>query len=113
MEEGGAEKLMNTLISKMESMDNEVQILKAENAILKRTVENPQVLLRKAGFVPYGTPLSEDVEVDAFRADVGTTVTDTIMKEDPDKFSNTEIHEMSWDEIHEMAEQSKSVEVVN
>ena len=111
MEEGGAEKLMNTLISKMESMDNEVQILKAENAILKRTVENPQVLLRKAGFVPYGTPLSEDVEVDAFRADVGTVVgaSDSIMKEDPDKFSNTEIHEMSWDEIHEMADQHREV----
>ena len=31
MEESGAEKLMNTLISKMESMDNDVQILKAEN----------------------------------------------------------------------------------
>ena len=108
--EDGPEKLMNTLISKMESMDNEVQILKAENASLKRMMENPQNILRKAGFVPYSTPYSEDVEVDAFRADV-----QTIQKQeggsrsDPDKFSNTEIHEMTWDEIHEMADQHREV----
>jgi len=111
MEDGGAEKLMNTLISKMESMDGEVQMLKAENAALKRSMANPKILLRKAGYVPYGTPLAEDVEVDAFRADVGTTTNNenSIMKEDPDKFSNTEIHEMSWDEIHEMADQHREV----
>ena len=32
--EEGAEKLMNTLSSKMESMDNEVQILKAPSLVL-------------------------------------------------------------------------------
>jgi len=108
--EDGAEKLMNTLISKMESMDNEVQILKAENASLKRMMENPQSILRKAGFVPYSTPYSEDVEVDAFRADVQTIKKeDGGSRSDPDKFSNTEIHEMSWDEIHDMADQHREV----
>ncbi len=109
-EDGGAGKLMNTLISKMESMDNEVQMLKAENVILKRAMENPQMLLRKAGYVPYGTPLSEDVEVDAFRADVQTIKKeDGGSRSDPEKFSNTEIHEMTWDEIHDMAEQHREV----
>ena len=108
--EDGAEKLMNTLISKMESMDNEVKILKAENASLKRMMENPQSILRKAGFVPYSTPYSEDVEVDAFRADVQTIKKeDGGSRSDPDKFSNTEIHEMSWDEIHDMADQHREV----
>ena len=108
--EDGAEKLMNTLISKMESMDNEVQILKAENASLRRMMENPQSILKKAGFVPYSTPYSEDVEVDAFRADVQTIKKqDGGSRSDPDKFSNTEIHEMSWDEIHEMADQHREV----
>lgn len=110
MEEGDAGKLMNTLISKMESMDNEVQTLKAENLILKRMMDNPKVLLRKAGFVPFGTPLSEDVEVDAFRADVQTGILKADAdSSDPDKFSNTEIHEMSWDEIHDMADQHREV----
>jgi len=111
MEEGDAGKLMNTLISKMESMDNEVQTLKAENLILKRMMDNPKVLLRKAGFVPFATPLSEDVEVDAFRADVqtGGLLKAEADSSDPDKFSNTEIHEMSWDEIHDMADQHREV----
>ena len=110
MEDSGAEKLMNTLISKMESMDNEVQILKAENASLRRMMENPQSILKKAGFVPYSTPYSEDVEVDAFRADVQTIKKeDGGSRSDPDKFSNTEIHEMSWDEIHDMADQHREV----
>jgi hypothetical protein len=108
--EEGTEKLMNTLISKMESMDNEVQILKAENASLRRVMENPQFILKKAGFVPYSTPYSEDVEVDAFRADVQTIKKeDGGSRSDPDKFSNTEIHEMTWDEIHDMADQHREV----
>jgi hypothetical protein len=108
--EEGTEKLMNTLISKMESMDNEVQILKVENASLRRMMDNPHSILRKAGFVPYATPYSEDVEVDAFRADVQTIKKeDGGSRSDPEKFSNSEIHEMSWDEIHDMADQHREV----
>ena len=108
-EEGDAGRLMSTLISKMESMDTDMQLLKAENASLRRLIENPNNLLRKAGFLPYGTPLSEDVDVDAFRTDMDTNLLKGEKGEDLDKFSNEQIHEMSWEEIHEMASQHKEV----
>ena len=109
MSEENTGRLMNALISKMETMDRSIQEVRAENAVLRKALENPQSILRKAGFVPYSTPYSEDVEVYAFRADVGTTAPDSILKDDPDKFTNTEIHEMSWDEIHGMADQHREV----
>ena len=108
-DESDAGKLMSTLISKMESMDSDMQLLKAENASLRRLIENPNKLLRKAGFVPFGTPLSEDVDVDAFRSDMDTTIMKGGDRENLDKFSNEQIHEMSWEEIHEMASQHKEV----
>tara|TARA_R100001509_G_scaffold160645_1_gene128714 strand:+ start:694 stop:1038 length:345 start_codon:yes stop_codon:yes gene_type:complete len=108
-DEGDAGKLMSTLISKMESMDSDMQLLKAENASLRRLIENPNQLLRKAGFVPFGTPLSEDVDVDAFRSDMDTAIIKGGDKDNLDKFSNEQIHEMSWEEIHEMASQHKEV----
>ena len=99
------ERLMTTLISKMESMDNDLQSLKHENEVLRKALNNPTSLLRKAGFVSSTTPLTADVEVDAFRAS-----DDAIIK-GHNEFSNSQIHEMTWDEIHEMAEQAKSTEV--
>tara|TARA_R100000152_G_C6780755_1_gene213954 strand:+ start:710 stop:1036 length:327 start_codon:yes stop_codon:yes gene_type:complete len=99
------ERLMTTLISKMESMDSDLQSLKHENAILRKAINNPTNLLKKAGFIATMTPFSEDVEVDAFRADDGT-----LLKAN-DTFSNEEIHLMSWEEIHEMAEQARDTEV--
>ena len=106
------ERLMNALISKMETMDRDIQVVREENAMLRKAFDNPQAILRKAGFVPYSTPLSDDVRADAFRADM-----DTIMKSrdidgnsDLDKFSNEEVHEMSWDDIHSMADQHKTVQ---
>jgi len=109
-DEGDAGKLMSTLISKMESMDSDMQLIKAENASLRCFIENSNTLLRKAGFVPFGTPLSEDVSVDAFRNDMDTTIRKGGNNtENLDKFSNEQIHEMSWEEIHEMASQHKEV----
>jgi hypothetical protein len=99
------ERLMTTLISKMETMDTDLQSLKHENAMLRKQLNNPSSMLRKAGFVSASTPLSEDVEVDAFRAH-----DDAIIKGHTE-FNNSQIHQMSWDEIHEMAEQAKSTEV--
>ena len=96
---------MSTLISKMEAMDSDLQVLKAENVRLKHAVNNPVSLLRKAGFVATMTPLSEDVQTDAFRSDEGTLLKAT------DTFTNEEIHLMSWEEIHEMADQAKNTEV--
>jgi hypothetical protein len=104
MAEEGAEQLMNALISKMESMDKNIQEVRAENAIMKRIMDNPQNILRKAGFVPYGTPLAEDVEADAFRRDMDTTLLKGGDGKTLDKFTNEQVHEMSWDEIHEMAD---------
>lgn len=76
------ERLMNTLISKMESMDSDLQSLKHENALLRKAIRDPTSLLRKAGYVSSMTPLSEDVEVDAFRA-----ADDTIIKGHRDRKS--------------------------
>tara|TARA_R100000005_G_C4961699_1_gene178092 strand:+ start:642 stop:983 length:342 start_codon:yes stop_codon:yes gene_type:complete len=104
MAEEGAEQLINTLISKMESMDNDIQAVRAENAVLKKMMENPSTILRKAGFVPYGTPFAEDVEVDAFRRDMDTTLLKGDGGPNLDKYTNEQVHEMSWDEIHEMAD---------
>ena len=53
--------------------------------------------------------MSEDVDVDAFRSDMDTTIMKGGDRENLDKFSNEQIHEMSWEEIHEMASQHKEV----
>ena len=42
---------MGALISKMETMDSDLQSLKGENASLRKALENPAVLLKRAGFV--------------------------------------------------------------
>ena len=97
-EESATERLMSTLITKMESMDHELQEL-------RRTVKSPKAMLRKAGYVPVSTPLSEDVMPDGFRGD-------EILKENkdmPDNYTNEEIHTMTWEEIHDMAAQHKEV----
>jgi len=99
------ERLMTTLISKMESMDSDLQSLKHENALLRKALKDPTSLLRKAGFVSSSTPMTADVEVDAFRA-----ADDAIIKGHTE-FSNSQIHQMTWDEIHEMADQAKNTEV--
>jgi hypothetical protein len=111
-DESDAGKLMTTLITKMESMDSDMQLIKAENASLRKLIQNPSHILRKAGFVPYGTPLSEDVSVDAFRNDMDTNILKSqgVDAENLDKFSNEQIHEMSWEEIHDMAHQHKEVQ---
>ena len=104
-EVSATERLMTTLISKMESMDSDLQSLKRENAMLRKAVNDPTTLLRKAGFIATMTPLSEDVETDMFRSDEG------VLLKANDSFTNEEIHLMSWEEIHDMAEQAKSTEV--
>ena len=112
MTEDNTERLMNALISKMETMDRSIQEVHAENVVLRKALENPQIILRKAGFVPYATPYAEDVDVDVFRGDMETTKLikgDEIVMPNPDKFSNEEIHDMSWDDIHEMADQHREV----
>ena len=107
-------KLMDTLISKMESMDTDLQLLKSENLKLKQAVNNPISLLRKAGFVAAMTPLSQDVANDVFRGDMGIEGVgeNSMILKDSANYSNEEIHLMSWEEIHDMAEQAKETEVL-
>jgi hypothetical protein len=110
--ESTAERLMNTLISKMETMDGDLQMLKTENQQLRNAVSDPISMLRKAGFIPASTPLSQDVSTDAFRGDIGVeSQMDSALLKSQNEYSNNDIHLMSWDEIHEMAEQAKSTEV--
>ena len=105
------ERLMNALISKMETMDRDIQSVREENSVLRKAFDNPQLILRKAGFMPYNTPMTEDVSAGAFRSDMDT-ISGSVLKHDegnPDKYSNEQIHEMSWDDIHDMADQHKEV----
>ena len=115
-EQSVAERLMSTLISKMESMDGDLQMLKSENQRLRNTVSDPITMLRKAGFVATMTPLSQDVSTDAFRGNIGSETEfdrmDSGLLKSQDEYSNNDIHLMSWDEIHEMAEQAKETEVI-
>ena len=48
VQEGAAEKLMGALINKMESMDQSLSLLKAENVALKNIVADPAMLLKRA-----------------------------------------------------------------
>ena len=109
MEEGGAERSMNALISKMESIDSEVQILKAENAALRKMVDSPSTLLRKAGYVSVRTPLADDVSTDPLRGDLGVDSQSVMKSDGTNTYTNEDIHNMSWSEIHEMAEQTREV----
>ena len=113
-EENNPERLINTLISKMESMDNDIQRVRQENVALRKAMESPEFLLKRAGFVAYQSPFAEDVQVDAFRNDMVTTDTAdsssvSILKE-MGQMTNEEIHETSWEEIHMMAEDQKDVQ---
>ena len=103
------EKLMTTLISKMEHMDSDLQILKMENKAMKNILSSPTGLLKKAGFIKINTPFTEDVLPDGFRGD-----SDDIFLKGNEEFSvspqsNEDFHAMSWDDIHEMAVSAKEV----
>tara|TARA_R100000152_G_C6779219_1_gene210636 strand:- start:963 stop:1304 length:342 start_codon:yes stop_codon:yes gene_type:complete len=106
-EENTTEQLMSALISKMESMDSDIRSVRNENIQLRKMVENPAALLKRAGYVRTNTPLSIDMLEDPFRND------ETVLKSESnaqlDSFTNEEVHEMSWEEIHEMAAQHREV----
>jgi hypothetical protein len=102
-----AETLMNVLISKMEAMDGDINVLKQENNHLRHLVSNPNALMKQMGLVPVSTPFSEDVMPDGFRPTEG----DAILK-GPEEIGapvdNAEFHSTSWDDIHEMADQARA-----
>ena len=99
-----AERLMSTIVSKMESMDKTISALRAENQLIKKHIQNPEGLLKKMGFVKATTPFAEDVIPDVFRGGG-----DEIMKgEDAESsvpLTNEEFHSMDWEQVHELAAQ--------
>jgi len=98
---------MNVLISKMEAMDGDINVLKQENNRLRHIVSNPNTLMKQMGLVPVSTPFSEDVMPDGFRPTEG----DAILK-GPEEIGmpidNAEFHRTSWDDIHEMASSARA-----
>ncbi len=101
---------MGVLINKMEIMDSNLNIIKAENDALRRLINNPQALLRKMGLVTVRTPLTDDLQTDPFRGDMDFS--GDIMKSNQQNItsiSNEELHEMSWEDIHEMANDARGV----
>ena len=113
VEGSNTEKLMSALINKMENMDSSLNDLRNENRELRKMMNNPGVLLKKAGFVSTTTPLSEDVSIDPFRGDMGLGDATLLKTDNSDlsEFTNEQVHEMSWADIHEMADQAQDVEV--
>ena len=106
-EESSVERLMSVLITKMEGMDSDLAMLKAENERLRGLIASPKGLFRKAGFVPVTTPYTDDLMPDPLRMDIEDN---SILKGGPVSSipqSNEEFHNMSWDDIHEMAQQAK------
>ena len=103
-----AERLMGALISKMENMDSELQILKSENAQFRAAFNDPAVMLRKAGFVQAKTRLPADVLADPFRGEGDEFILkgfDGEVITAPE--TNADFHAMEWADIHQLADQAK------
>ena len=98
-----ASTVMTALITKMESMDTDIHVLKAENRRLKQMISNPNTLMKQMGLIATTTPLSEDVQPDGFREEE-----DAVLKGFDSSLSNFEFHNTSWDDIHDMADQAKA-----
>ena len=101
-----AEKLMGALISKMEDMDNDLQILKQENVGLRQAIANPMTMLKKAGFVMAKTETPTARLTDDWRSADDDMLIKGVESEMPS--TNEEFHKMDWSDIHELAEQAKS-----
>lgn len=102
-----AEQLMTALISKMETMDTDIQIVKAENEALRATLSDPHRLMKRMGLVPINTPMSEDVVPDLFRGDSSEVLKGPTM-ELGIPTTTEEFHNTSWEEIHELANKARA-----
>ena len=106
--ENVAERLMGALISKMESMDENLQAIKAENKELRKMMNNPANMLKKAGFISSSTRRPQDVLEDSFRGEVGDTILKGADGEDLSvPRTNADFHKMEWADIHALAEEAK------
>lgn len=106
-ESNDAMLLMKALISKMESMD-------AELTAMRKSMDSPAILLKRAGFVRATTPANEDVWGDPLRGDRDSVISKAAAAIDeigiPMPESNEAWHDMSWDEIHAMANTAAQAE---
>lgn len=106
-ESGDAMMLMKALISKMETMDAEINAM-------RKSMDTPELLLKRAGFVRANTPANEDVWGDPLRGDRDSVISKAAAAIDDAGMSmpasNEEWHEMSWDEIHAMADTAAQAE---
>jgi len=99
--------LMKALISKMESMD-------AELIAMRKSIDSPMALLKKAGFVRANTPANEDVWGDPLRGERDNVINKAAAAIDDAGISmpesNEAWHAMSWEEIHKMANTAAEAE---
>ena len=100
--------LVDALITKMERMDGDIGVLQEQNVELRKMLNDPSMLLQKAGYIKASTPETEDVWGDPLRGDRNEVIekaaimVDGIMVDPPT--NNQDWHDMGWDEIHAMAE---------
>ena len=96
--------LVSALISKMERMDAQIRDLNTQ-------MHSADILLKRAGYVRATTPAAEDVWGDPLRGETDSVIAkaaegfDGAMMTLPE--SNEAWHEMTWDEIHAMAEKTQ------
>ena len=106
-ESNDAMLLMKALISKMASMD-------AELTAMRKSMDSPAILLKRAGFVRATTPANEDVWGDPLRGDRDSVISKAAAAIDEAGISmpesNEAWHDMSWDEIHAMANTAAQAE---
>tara|TARA_R110000751_G_scaffold67158_1_gene137076 strand:+ start:54 stop:428 length:375 start_codon:yes stop_codon:yes gene_type:complete len=104
-----AEQLMGVLISKMESMDNDLVLIKRENLELRKVVSNPSIMLQKAGFVRARNSMPSGMLPDEFRNESNDMLmkgADGIEIHIPE--SNADFHNTEWADIHALADRAKS-----
>jgi len=91
-------KLIHVLIAK-------IQYLERDNQDIRKSMKNPMRMMQQAGFIPASTPFPEDVD-------------DSLLKDEVPNFehraeagpyiptSNEEFHDMSWEEVHDLADRA-------
>ena len=105
--------LMDALITKMERMDGDINVLHAQNMQLRTMVLDPDAMLLKSGFMKTSTPATNDVWGDPLRGERNEVIEkaaiaiDGVMMMPED---NADWHEMEWDEIHAMANEAAQTE---
>lgn len=99
--------LMKALITKMESMD-------AQISNMRKNMDSPITMLKRAGFVRAQTSASEDVWGDPLRGDRDEVISKAANAIDDAGMSmpesNEEWHDMDWSQIHAMADTAAQAE---